>query len=148
MALILQWACDMPADTGEAAVRRGDYGQAMRLFTRQAETGNAEAQNSVGVLYYMGLGVPRDLREAAVWFRKAAEARLPKAQFNLGIMYHNGYGMEPDPMQSYLWLYAAEYAGHRGARLYLVPMSSLITVNQMKRAQQMAAPYLAEPAQE
>ena len=138
----------MPADTGEVAVQRGDYAEAMRLFTRQAVAGDAGAQNSVGVLYYMGLGVPRDMQKAAVWFRKAAEARFPKAQFNLGIMYHNGYGVEPHLLQSYLWLYAAEHAGHRGARTYLALIGSLITVNQVKRAQKMAAPYLAAPAQE
>ena len=37
-----------------------------------AEQGVAEAQFALGLLYYIGNGVPQDYAEAAGWFRKAA----------------------------------------------------------------------------
>jgi TPR repeat protein len=39
---------------------------------KMAEAGDATAQNDLGVRYYEGDGVPKDLTEAVKWFQKAA----------------------------------------------------------------------------
>ena len=38
-----------------------------------AELGNADAQYKLGVMYYHGDGVEKDLNESIKWFKKAAE---------------------------------------------------------------------------
>ncbi len=54
---------------------------------RIAESGNTDAQNDLGVLYYNGEGVAKDLAKAAEWYRKAAEKKHVRAKYNLGILY-------------------------------------------------------------
>ena len=43
------------------------------LLVGAADAGDAEAMNSLGVLYYMGTQVPRDYATALVWLQKAID---------------------------------------------------------------------------
>ena len=59
-----------------------DLAEAARLYRAAAEQGNDDAQFNLGRLYAEGVGVPRDLVEAYVWFglavaqgRRGAEER-------------------------------------------------------------------------
>ena len=62
---------------------------------KSAEQGNAEAQFSLGMMYYVrGDGVEQNDQEAFKWFRKAARQGNDKAQCWLGLMYTKGYGVE------------------------------------------------------
>ena len=45
-----------------------------------AGQGNAKAQTSLGLMYFVGEGVLEDKREAAKWFRKAGEQGNASAQ--------------------------------------------------------------------
>jgi uncharacterized protein len=47
-------------DEGLAAWKRGDYATALREFRPLAEQGFAEAQHSLGRMYYKGHGVTQD----------------------------------------------------------------------------------------
>ncbi len=44
------------------------------------------AQYNLGVMYANGQGVPKDEKQAVVWYRKAAEQGYADAQHNLGLM--------------------------------------------------------------
>lgn len=70
-----------------------------------ATAGNAEAQNSLGTLFYSGHAISRDasgkildydLESAAAWFYRAAEQGHAAAQFNLGLMYVEGQSVPKD----------------------------------------------------
>ncbi len=94
--LMLSFACGVNAgvfEDGFAAIERGDYAAAYRLWKPLAEQGDADAQYNLGFMYGNGKGVPQDYREAVKWYRKAAEQGLAKAQSNLGFMYGNGKGV-------------------------------------------------------
>lgn len=56
----------------------------------QAKLGKVAAQNNLGLMYFLGEGVPQDDPQALEWFLKAAEQGHADAQFNLGMMYENG----------------------------------------------------------
>jgi uncharacterized protein len=45
----------------------------MRWYRMAADQGDRNAENLIGTLYSNGLGVPRDLEQAARWFRKARD---------------------------------------------------------------------------
>ena len=62
-----------PFEDGQAAYRRDDYAEALRLWGQLADQGNARAQFSLGKMYYIGQGVLRDNAKADVWYRKAAD---------------------------------------------------------------------------
>jgi len=67
--------------------------QASYIDTLRAavESGDATAQNNLGVTYLQGCGgVEADFPTAAAWFRKAADQGNAVAQYNLGVMYANG----------------------------------------------------------
>lgn len=59
-----------------------------------ALSGDAEAQNALGEMYYMGTNIPRDYKHAVYWFGEAFEQSHPCATYNLGICYYNGHGVE------------------------------------------------------
>lgn len=47
--------------------------EGLRLITKAAEAGFADAENQLGYMYVTGSGVAQDLRQAAVWYRKSAD---------------------------------------------------------------------------
>ena len=61
-----------------------------------AEAGDVRAQFSLGLAYFNGRVVEKDLRLAAQWFEKAAEQGHLSAQYNLGVLYVQGFGVEQD----------------------------------------------------
>ena len=61
-----------PWEDGVFAYKRGDYAAAFTLWLPLAESGDASAENNLGVLYEKGLGVDKDFDVAAEWYRRAA----------------------------------------------------------------------------
>ena len=65
-----------------------------------------------GYDYYVGRnGVPRDYKQAVVWYRGAAEAGNALGMTNLGFMYEHGYGVGKDYKQAVTWYRKAAEAG-------------------------------------
>jgi TPR repeat protein len=93
------------ADTaaGLAAFKSKDYLRAYKEWKAGAEAGQAEAQFDLGVLYAQGLGVQRDLNQAASWYRKSADQGNAEAQFALGQMYARGWGVPRDTADAIRW---------------------------------------------
>ena len=86
-------ANDSSYDKGFVAYQSGEYEKAFKLFTDAANQGDADAQYSLGLLYYYGEGVTQDYKKAVKWFTFAAEEGYAKAQFILGAMYFIGQGV-------------------------------------------------------
>ncbi len=82
---------------------------------QEAQKGNAEAQNLLGLCYARGNGVEKDLKQAAEWFRKAAEQENADAQFNLGVCYDK----EEDYKQAVECYRKAAEQGHVDAQFNL-----------------------------
>lgn len=101
LALALALAVSVPSvlfaqsiEAAEATYARGDYSSALREYRLLAEAGNAAAQYSLGSMYSMGKGVPRDDVEAVRWFRLAAERGYASAIGSLAFAYNQGEGVE------------------------------------------------------
>ena len=80
-----------------------DYAEAVKWYRRVADRGNADAQNTLGIMYNEGRGVSQDHAEAAKWFRRAADRNYADAQNNLGVLYVTGQGVPQDFVQAYKW---------------------------------------------
>ena len=78
---------------------------------KAAETGNAEAQFLLGVIYYEGENTTRDFEEAIRWYQAAAEQGHASAQHNLGCMYANGTGVVKDDGEAVKWFRKAARQG-------------------------------------
>ena len=89
-----------------------------KALLEQAKGGDPKAQNELGVMYYTGEAVSKNIAGqvldndpelAAGWFYRAAEQGYADAQFNLGLMYANGEGVEADTSKAVeLFMKAAE----------------------------------------
>jgi TPR repeat protein len=73
----VSWSADF--DKGDAAYKSGDYASALRELKPLAEQGHAGAQNTLGVMYNMGRGVPRNDKTAVMWYQLAPEQGHAKA---------------------------------------------------------------------
>ena len=66
-----------------AAYNRGDYVPAIKLFRPLAQSGNAKAQNVMGVMYRKGEGVAKNSAKAFMWFGLAAKKGDAQAKASL-----------------------------------------------------------------
>ncbi len=92
----------VPDDPTERATQR-EYAEEAASLRRDADQRFAYAQNKLGVLYDLGLGVPQDFGMAVSLYRKAAEQGFPPAQYKLGRSYVNGQGVPRDLAEAYFW---------------------------------------------
>jgi TPR repeat protein len=86
-----------------------DEARAIELLKASATAGFAPAQNSLGVSYERGQGVPEDKARAAKFYAAASKQGLPVAEVNLGMLYADGLGVpENDERATQLFMSAAE----------------------------------------
>jgi TPR repeat protein len=97
---------------------QGDTRAAQRIRSA-AQSGDAIAQYSLGVMYSDGQGVPQDHAQAVQWYRKAAEQGNADAQFILGLEYANGGEIPQDYAQAERWYRKAIEKNHAEAQLFL-----------------------------
>jgi SH3-like domain-containing protein len=93
------------------AYNGGDYATAIAIWEPYAHQGNREAQFAMGVVYFEGHGVSKNLDEALAWFRKAANSGHPTAMFNLGVAYWEGRGLSKNFSQAVDWWERAAESG-------------------------------------
>ncbi|HXA46129.1 MAG TPA: tetratricopeptide repeat protein [Burkholderiaceae bacterium] len=109
-------------DSGLLAYRAGNYAVAYKDLSANAETGNPDAQQLLGHMYYMGVGVSQDLARALEWHRKAANQGQIESQYVLGTMYFSGKGVAQDYREAMRWLQKAGSHGHIDAQYMLGAM--------------------------
>ena len=131
-----------------ALFHEGHYEKAVKLFTSQADAGDLAAANYVGIHFYLGLGVQRDLSKATEWFETAALGQDANAQRNLGVMYLRGYGVEKDYSRAYGWFYHAYLGGNPHAEKYLGFTGDLVTPNRSMQARKQVADRIKAAAAE
>ena len=84
-----------------------------------AESGEADAQVTLGLIYARGEGVPQDDAEAITWFRKAAVQGNAYALHNIGSSYANGRGVPQDDVEAVAWFRKAAEQGLADAQATL-----------------------------
>ena len=90
-----------------------------------AESGNAETQTRIGLMYYGANGVPQDKRQAAEWFRKAAEQGYAPAQYYLGDWYRIEQTGAQGNAQAIVWFRKAAEQGYAPAQYGLANLYHL-----------------------
>jgi len=110
-----------PTQTEQAALAyaQGDYAQAESIWSKQAEAGDGQAMNNLGVLYDLGQGVEPDLGRALHWFAESAKTGHPSGMSNYGRMLEQGRGIEPNPEEAARWFDLAARQGQPEAQYNL-----------------------------
>jgi hypothetical protein len=100
-------------------IEAGQGRQALELFTRAAAAGDPIGEYGLGVLYFQGSGVARDIDESTRHFRAAAQRGHVLAQYNLGNAYLHGRGVEKSLDDAEFWWRKASVAGYVRAQYNL-----------------------------
>ncbi|MDR1111575.1 MAG: sel1 repeat family protein [Deltaproteobacteria bacterium] len=96
---------------------------AIRWFRLAAGQGDHEAMRRLGDIFYDGVGVPKDLAEAAKWYRLVARLGNTEIQYRLGLTLLEGEGLAHDREEALKWLSLAAGQGHQAALGKLGTMS-------------------------
>jgi uncharacterized protein len=103
LATLTRAALAGPLEDGNAAYQRGDYTTAVNLLQPLVDQGNADAQDILAIMYYVGQGVPQSRAEAIRLYRLAAEQGNAHSQDALGFAYQNGVGVQRDVSEAAKW---------------------------------------------
>lgn len=116
----------------------GEYNKAYQQALNAANNGDHPAENVLGNLYYLGLGVERNYKHAALWYQKSALGGYTPAQVNMGHLHSQGLGVEKDAVQTLGWYWLAKISGHKDVKKHLqVKLDELQLVpGQIQEAQQ------------
>jgi len=92
LALFLNLPSPALADLekGRDFMEAGNFGKALQQFQPLARSGNADAEELIGVMYAMGLGVARDDIRAFEWYLRASMKGHPGAQSGVAWYYEIG----------------------------------------------------------
>src|ERR1700677_2526219 len=77
LAALTATAVAGPVEDGNAAYQRGDYRTAVKVLQPLVDQGNADAQDILAIMYYVGQGVPQNRAEAIRLYRLPPATRNP-----------------------------------------------------------------------
>jgi TPR repeat protein len=121
MVIALGWQSAAMAGFAEGATayNNKNYAVALKEIRPLAQAGNTDAEHLMGLMYYMGRGVPQDYKTALEWHRKAALKGKADAQYVVGAMYYTGNAVIQDHKQAVGWFRKAAEQGHVQAQQVL-----------------------------
>lgn len=109
-------------ETGRSAYDVADFEKAMAVWAPAAESGDADSQFGMGLLYANGYGVPLDDAQALNWYMLAAEQDHGQAQCNIAVMHANGWGVPMSETEAMKWYLLAAENGIVDAQINLGTM--------------------------
>lgn len=93
--------------------------EVLQIVTELAQTGSAKHQFHLGLAYYYGVHLPKDMSKGYKWVRLAAEQDHIDAQAILAGMHHQGHGTAQDYVKSVKWWRSAAESGDSGSMTML-----------------------------
>ena len=118
------------------------FEQARKALLPLARSGNADAEELIGVMYAMGLGVPRDDARAFDWYLRASLKGHPGAQSGIGWYYETGRGLPaPDKVRAYLWYTLSAIGGDPDAAVSQEELAKRMTRQEIAKALAMVGDY-------
>ena len=112
-----------------------NFKEAMQELLPAARSGNADAEELIGVMYAMGLGVERDDMRAFEWYLRSAMKGHPGAQSGVGWYYEVGRGMpSPDLIRAYMWYVLSAIGGDPDAAISQEEVVKKMSKKQIEKA--------------
>ncbi len=132
------------ADLEEARdlMEAGQFEAARAALWPAARSGNAEAEELIGVMYALGLGVEKDDQRAFEWYLRSSLKGHPGAQSGIGWYYEVGRGMPaPDLVRAYMWYTLSAIGGDPDAAISLEEVVKKMSQDQIEKALTLVADY-------
>jgi len=122
-------------ETARDLMEANRFEEAMAELWPAARSGNADAEELIGVMYAMGLGVARDDVRALEWYLRAAMKGHPGAQSGVGWYYEVGRGVPAiDLVRAYMWYTLSAVGGDPDAAVSLEEVVKKMTAEQIEHA--------------
>ena len=115
-----------------------DFDKAMKIWSANAEKGDAHAQFRLGELYNHGL---RNYKTAVFWYKRAAEQGLSSAQLALSTRFLFGQGVIEDLVYAHMWANIARANGDKDLVSFI---KKQMTPSQIEKAQDLARECVAK----
>ncbi len=123
-------------------MEEGRFAEAKDLLWPAARSGNAEAEELIGVMYALGLGVDQDYTRAFEWYLRSAMKGHPGAQSGVGWYYEVGLGMPgPDLVRAYMWYVLSAIGGDPDAADSQEEVRKKMTADQVAKAHELVDDY-------
>lgn len=107
-----------------------------------ARSGNADAEELIGVMYALGLGVERDDRRAFEWYLRSSLKGHPGAQSGIGWYYEVGRGLPaPDLVRAYMWYTLSAIGGDPDAAVSQEEITKKMTREEIDAAIELVGDY-------
>ena len=116
LILLCQSVSAVDLEAGKQAYKDKDYAKALKELTPLADQGDAEAQCTLGKMYWMGEGVLKDVDRAVKLFKSSAVQGNADAQFYLGSWYLLPHR---DVAEGAKWLHLSAEQGNKDAQWLL-----------------------------
>ena len=132
------------ADIEEArdAMEANKFDQAMQMLRPAANAGNADAEELIGIMYAMGLGVTQDDRRAFEWYLRSAMKGHAGAQSGVGWYYEVGRGLPSvDLVRAYMWYTLSAIGGDPDALISQEEVIKKMNPQQINEALELVEDY-------
>lgn len=118
------------------------FAEAREALWPAARSGNADAEELIGVMYALGLGVEKDPVRAFEWYLRSSMKGHPGAQSGIGWYYEEGIGMPaPDLVRAYMWYALSAIGGDPDAAISQEEVVKKMTKEQIDHAHELIADY-------
>ncbi len=118
------------------------FTEARRALLPMANAGNADAEELIGVMYAMGLGVEKDTRRAFEWYMRASLKGHPGAQSGVAWYYETGLGLPSiDLVRGYMWYVLSAIGGDPDAVVSQQEIVKKMTATQIAEAKILIQDY-------
>lgn len=135
-----------PVDEAYGAYQRGYYLTAMDKALPRAQLGDPSAQTLIAEILSQGLGVKKDMKDAAFWYGKAAEGGDPAAMFKYSLMLIEGGIVPRDKTKADEYMHKAAEAGNPSAQFNWGQI--LLADNPGDKGLKLALPYYEKSAEQ
>jgi len=138
--------CDDAMAAGCEQFSKAAFTDALAVFRRAAEQGDADAQNNLAMLYESGAGVTRDRALALRWYTESATAGVAMARYNLAMLLATAHILQQsdrpqyrdkDLAAAYMWVTLAAKDGLELAVGSKLELADFLTPAQIEAAEAM-----------
>ncbi|MCP4791376.1 MAG: sel1 repeat family protein [Gammaproteobacteria bacterium] len=135
ISLILAQPVWAELETARDLMDQKQYVTALQELSLAARSGNAEAEELIGVMYASGLGVEQDDMRAFEWYLRASMKGHAGAQSGVGWYYEVGRGMPtPDLIRAYMWYALSAIGGDPDAAISQEEVVKKMSKEQIEKA--------------
>jgi TPR repeat protein len=128
-------------EKGRDQMEANNFEAAFAELWPAARSGNADAEELIGVMYALGLGVEKDPVRAFEWYLRASMKGHPGAQSGLGWYFEVGIGTQIDLVRAYMWYALSAIGGDPDAAISQEEVVKKMTKEQIEHAHKLIADY-------